>query len=394
MATLLWVVIMNIDDPYITKTIEDIPVEIINANEVEENNKMYEVDSGDTVSIKVRGKRSIIDSLKAGDFDATADFKQMSMTYAVPIQVSPRPSNRYSENDIEIMKQTEMMTLSLEDSDVQTFRINVVTKGEVLDGYYVTESIATPNIIEISGSKKQIAKIKEVVVEVDVQDKYDSFQVKTVATAYDENGYSVDSSKLTFETREILVDVTILPTKEISLFVEQEGEPYYGYECTSIVNKPNKITIAGTEEDLKSIYILRIPLSVEGQKETMITEINIEDYLDEKFILVDDNKSVAVTAKIEKLESKDIMIRTSEINVKNLSNEYEVIFLTQGTITLRAVGLQETLDQITASNLSPYIDLEGYGPGSYYVLVNSDARSNVSVRSSTISVEIIEKNFE
>lgn len=54
LAVLSWVVIMNIDDPYITKTIDDIPVNILNENAVEENNKMYEIDSGDTATIKVK----------------------------------------------------------------------------------------------------------------------------------------------------------------------------------------------------------------------------------------------------------------------------------------------------------------------------------------------------
>ena len=120
LAVLLWVIIMNIDDPYITKTIDDIPVNILNENAVEENNKMYEIDSGDTATIKVKGKRSIIDGLKADDFKAIADFKQMSMTYAVPIQISVKESSRVSESDIEILRQTEMMTLSLEDADAQT----------------------------------------------------------------------------------------------------------------------------------------------------------------------------------------------------------------------------------------------------------------------------------
>lgn len=394
LAVLLWVVIMNIDDPYITKTIDDIPVNILNENAVEENNKMYEIDSGDTVAIKVKGKRSIIDGLKADDFKAIADFKQMSMTYAVPIQVSVKETSRISENDIEILKQTEMMTLSLEDADAQTFRINIQTIGEVSEGYYVSETIATPNLIEISGSKKQISKIKEVTVEVDVQNKTDSFEVIARPVAYNENGYAVESSKLTFETKEVKVEVKILPTKEITLDIVQEGDPYYGYECSSIAWQPKKITIAGEAEDLSSIYMLKIPFNVDGKKETINSDISIEDYLDEKYILVDENKSVAVTAKIEKLDSKDVMVRATDINVKNLSEEYEVLFVTKGTITLRVMGLADKLDRILGRDLAPYIDLDGYVVGTHYVSVKSDVNSDVSVRPTTIGIEIIEKNID
>ena len=394
LAVLLWVIIMNIDDPYITKTIDDIPVNILNENAVEENNKMYEIDSGDTATIKVKGKRSIIDGLKADDFKAIADFKQMSMTYAVPIQISVKESSRVSESDIEILKQTEMMTLSLEDADAQTFRINVKTIGEVPEGYYVAETVATPNLIEISGSKKQISKIKEVTVEVDVQNRTESFEYSAKPVAYNENGYAVESPKLTFETDEVLVEVKILPTKEITLQVEQEGNPYYGYECSSIAWQPKTITIAGEIEDLKNIYILKIPFDVEGKKETINTDVSIEDYLDDKYILVDENKSVAVTAKIEKLDSKDVMVRAVDINVRNLSNEYEVLFVTKGTITLRVMGLADKLDHIIGRDLEPYIDLDGYSVGTHYVSVKSDVNTDISVRPTTIGIEIIEKSLD
>ena len=394
LAVLSWVVIMNIDDPYITKTIDDIPVNILNENAVEENNKMYEIDSGDTATIKVKGKRSIIDGLKAEDFNAIADFKQMSMTYAVPIQISLKESSRLSEYDVEILKQTEMMTLSLEDADVQTFRINVVTIGEVPEGYYVAETIATPNLIEISGSKKQISKIKEITVEVDVSGRTESFEYPAKPVAYNENGYAVESSKLVFETNQVLVEVKILPTKDITLEIVQEGVPYYGYECSNIAWQPQKITIAGEIDDLKHISTLKIPFNVEGKKETIVSDISIEDYLDENYILVDENKSVAVTAKIEKLDSKDVMVRAVDINVRNLSNEYEVLFVTRGTITLRVMGLADKLDGILGRDLEPYIDLDGYSVGTYYVSVKSDVNSSVSVRPTTIGIEIVEKNID
>ena len=163
-AVLCWVMIMNISDPYITSTIDDIEVQTINTETMEQHNKRYDVESGDIISIKVRGKRSIIDGLKNTDFIAVADFNEMSMVNAVPIHVSPKESSKYSADEIEILEQTQMMKLTLEELDTQTFRVNVRQTGEAKEGYYVTELNANPNIIEISGSKKKIAKIKDVVV--------------------------------------------------------------------------------------------------------------------------------------------------------------------------------------------------------------------------------------
>ncbi|MBE5961180.1 MAG: hypothetical protein E7256_07310 [Lachnospiraceae bacterium] len=392
LATLLWVVIMNIDDPYITAKFENIPVQIMNETALGEVGKMYEVESGETVTIKVRGKRSIVDNLKASDFEATANFREMSPVYAVPINVTLK-SSKYSEDDLEIEKMTQMMTLSLEDADEQIFRINVVTTGDAAEGYYVAETITNPNLIKITGSKKQIAKIKEVIVEVNVQDVKDSFVTTGTPVAYGENGYQVDSVKLTFETTQVDVDVKVLPTKEISLLITQEGEPYDGYYCSTPDYMPKTIIIAGTKEDLSKIYYLKIPVDVTLQKETISTQINIEEYLSEEYILVGNENNVAVTIKIEELDTKYISVKTRDITVKNLPEEYEVVYNSGEQVNVSVMGIKEVLDSITAYKLKPYIDMEDlneYEPGTYFITLKTDSTEDITVNS-TISITIRKK---
>lgn len=390
-AALVWVVVMNADDPYITKTIDDIPVTKENTEVIEENSKIYEVESGEYASIKIRGKRSVVEKLNASNFNAVADFKEMSIVKAIPIHISPKESSNYKSDDIEILSQTQMMTLTLEEADTQSFRVNVNTTGQTMDGYVVTGVAADPNIIWISGSKKQIAKIKEVVVEVSIQSYNDSFHIVTSPKALDENGYPVDATKLQFETKEISVDATVLPTKEIPIMVSIIGQPHPGYILTKRVFDPLSITIAGTQEDLDQIGYLSIPFDISLSKETQAGTLAIEDFLDEKYTLVDENANVVITASIGKQESKDIVIDTDAIQIANLAAAYTAVIHTPGTVTIRVMGTEEELKQLDDKTIKPTIDLSEFGTGTYSVTLDCDTPDGVTVRSAAVTVEISNK---
>jgi YbbR domain-containing protein len=390
LAIVLWIVIMNIEDPYITLTIDDIAVTKLNTDVFKESNKIYDVESGDTISIKVRGMRSILEHLKNTDFLATADFKEMSLVYAVPIHIKAKESIKYNVEDIDILEQNDVMTLSLEDADTQTYRVDVKTTGDAQAGYYVTDMIANPNIIEISGSKKQVAKIREVIVEVSIGQADDSFEITTTPKALDENGYPVDDTKLEFQTKEIAVSATVLPTKEIQIIVSKEGNPHYGYTLTKMVHEPKVVTIAGLQEDLDKIGYITIPFNISFSKEVMEDTKFIQDYLDTtKYKIVGDSSSVAIKAMIEKLESKELSINTSSVMVKNLEVGYEAIIHTPGFITTKVMGPQQALDRVSAQTLEPSIDLAGYETGNYSVTIACNTDESLTVRPMTISVEII-----
>ena len=86
-ALLIWMIIINIDDPYKTRTFS-VNVETINESALQSVNKVYEVIDGSTASVKVRGKKSVVDKLEASDIRATADLSDLSAVNAVAIKPS------------------------------------------------------------------------------------------------------------------------------------------------------------------------------------------------------------------------------------------------------------------------------------------------------------------
>ena len=86
-ALLIWLVVVNIDDPIDTQTYRNVPVQVTNGGYIESMNKTYRLDDEDsTVTVILRGKRSIIKN-RQEDLVAEADLTQIIDMESDPVMV-------------------------------------------------------------------------------------------------------------------------------------------------------------------------------------------------------------------------------------------------------------------------------------------------------------------
>lgn len=385
LAVLLWIVILNIDDPAVTKTFQNIPVTKINENVLKSKDQVYEVISGDTVNVTAKGKRSILESLKTTDFQAIADLSQLSIVNAVPIEVSV-PKHLDS---VDILEQNHVtMKVSLEKLETEQFRINVVEKGKIGDGYYVKEKTARPNILEVSAAHSIVSKIKEVTVEVDVTNATESFSETAVPKVYDNNGTLLDSSKMTFNYDEVEVSVDLLRTKTVSLFIDLKGTPHVGYQYVDFKYEPKKVIIAGEPSELEKVDYIKGEYNIDNKMTDVEDEVNIADFIKNDVILIDENQNAVINVDIEKLDSKELQFNSDDIEIKNLKKDRKVTF-NNNTFSIIVYGSTEELASITNSSLNPYLDATKYTLGTKFVTIQFDPPpGDVSLSAPSISITV------
>ena len=159
LASLLWLVVINSQDPVETRTFEDLPVTVINESALAAKDKIPEIVEGDTISVVVEARRSICEKLTKADIVAVADFEKISVTDAVPIEVSV---NGYSERDVEIIRgMNQVMKLRLENTQTRDFRVKISTTGNAKEGYVIGDMVASPNMITLTGSSTRLVKLKK-----------------------------------------------------------------------------------------------------------------------------------------------------------------------------------------------------------------------------------------
>ncbi|MDF2869553.1 MAG: hypothetical protein K0R05_1128 [Anaerocolumna sp.] len=383
MAILTWLIILNIADPVKERSFNDIEVTIINENALAQKDKVYEVVSGNTVNVTVRAKRSVLESLNKSDVKAVADLSELSVVNAAEIKVTVPGHER---DIIDKTQNISTMKVSLENLKTEQFRINVVADGEVASGYYVKEKLASPNIIQVSGAETVINKIKEVVVEVDVSGKRQSFTDTAVPKVYDNNGTLMDSDKLNLSVKEVEVTVNLLQTKTVRLYIEVAGKPYPGYNV-EIDYEPKQVVIAGEKDELDKVPVIYGEYNISNQREDMEDQVNIADFITKDVILIDENQTAAIKVKIEKMDSKDLSYDSSEIELRNIPNG---LAAKTGTPNMHVIlyGNREYLNMLSKYNLKPYIDLKGAKVGTDYFNVGLDLPDGVTLDPLSVMVSV------
>ena len=369
LAALLWLVVINSQDPVETKTFEDIAVTIINEDSLTAKDKIPEIVEGDTVSVVVEARRSICDKLTRADIVAVADFEKISVTDAVPIEVSVQ---NYNEREVEIVRgMNQVMKLRLEDSMTKDFRVKISTTGQTKEGYVIGDMVASPNMITLTGSSTQISKVKEVVLVVDVDNISKDSQSKGVPVIYDMNGDIVNSSKVTMSVGEVAVTIPVLKTKTVKLAVSTIGEPMTGYEVGNVSFQPDMVTIAGTISDLvllgSSLHAYCDVTNQDGIVEENIDIASLWDESLESLRLVDEDK-LAVTITLKEYDKKVFEATPASVELRGLSEHLigtiDFLYNTQVHVS----GKEASIKDINLQKLAPYIELSTIEKAGSYTL--------------------------
>lgn len=367
-AIVFWFMIINTKDPVESKTFRDVPVTVLNEDKVLEREKVLEVIEGDTVDVKVEGRRSVLEKMTEEDIVATADLTEVSFMDTVLIRASVP-----NHPEISVLNNGEnMMKLSFEDYVTKRFSFKVKTVGETMSGYYVGDALPSPNIIQISGAESVLDKIKEVVLEVDVSGRSVDFTTTAVPVVYDMNGDVITPSKIDIQsgTESVTVNVPILASKEMIVRVKTMGEVAEGYEILTenIEFQPEKILVAGIKEDLDKLGTsLTVEVSVAGQKGVIERNIQISTLLDSSLtsLRVVNEQIFSVKITVTPYVERDMEIPVSAIEFRNVGDGLTAtIMQTTGVpVTLKCKASRAPL--ITVDSLKPYVDLAGYTEGTY-----------------------------
>lgn len=391
-AVILWLVVVNIDNPQVTRTISGIPISIKDEEVLESQNKVYTITSSETASVMVTGKRKVVDNLTIEDFVAEVSLNEMSIVNAVPINVTAKNSTVAKE--VEISLTTTMMTLELEDVITETYDITVVTNGSPATGYVAGEITKGREYIKVTAPVSIHEKIDMAVVSVDISNVKDDVSKRCTIELYTANGkkLSIDDGIVLSASR-ARVDVDILKTKTVEVNVSTQGEVHSGYEYIETVYTPETITIMGQPEVVDTITQLELPtVDISDARENVEISYDILDYLPDGISLygMTDN-FISVVVEIEALVTKSYAIKKDNIIVKNIPKGYDISYVNKKDLTLRLTGLSSTLDSISEDDIEATIDLSDATEGRNTLEVDINELDNTTQNNSVIVSVILTK---
>lgn len=384
-SILLWMIVVNINDPIVSRQFRNIPVSVTNEEVVTNKGKTYRIlDGTDVVTVTVYAKRSMFSRFNVSDIVVSADLSQMDVsTWLVPLEVTI--SNMEGEYE---SAETNPVNLQLEIEDItkKVFPVSVNTIGTQKEGYVIGNLTTNPKEIEIGGSQSMVDDIQKVVATVDVSGISSNRTLKAIKLSYlDKDGNSMDTSRLSdnLGTGGISVYVQVLQKKEVRLEFQTYGKPEEGYVCTEVTYEPEMIEVCGTKQELEGLETIQIPaeaVDITGENSKKTVTVDIQPYLPSGVELTDTTaNNVVVTVKIDKIGTKTIEVPLESILINNLSKKLSIEIKSSGDLHLQIEGGEDALSVLDLRN-AVSIDLKEYtSPGTYEVPVYVETGAEVEL---------------
>lgn len=388
-ALVLWLAIVNVNDPEKTITVSNIPISVTNESAIISRDMVYNVKSEQYLNITVSGKRSIVSNLSAEDFRATASLKELSKVNSIPVDVTTK--NASLGRKITIVKQSaQTILVDVENVEEKDFTDLVVEyTGKVADGYVAGLSSMSTDEVTVKAPTSIIDKIKKVAVRCSLDGTNTNISKKCPVILYDKNDKEIKSDEIELSDKKIRVNVNVLRAKQVPISTinkDELGKPADGYVVDDVILSSDSITVYGSEESLDSIESLDIQddIDVSDAKGDVTQNIDVTGKLP-KGLSVSGESTITVKVLIKKLITRTFEYDASEVSLNDLSSDLDVQLVTKKVkVTLQ--GEEEVISQLTKDDMAISADLGKVKEGTTTVHVdvavpdNTTLMNNVTIK--------------
>lgn len=388
-ALVLWLAIVNVNDPEKTITVSNIPISVTNESAITSRDMVYNVKSEQYLNITVSGKRSIVSNLSAEDFRATASLKELSKVNSIPVDVTTK--NASLGRKITIVKQSaQTILVDVENVEEKDFTDLVVEyTGKVADGYVAGLSSMSTDEVTVKAPASIIDKIKKVAVRCSLDGTNTNISKKCPVILYDKNDKEIKSDEIELSDKKIRVNVNVLRAKQVPISTinkDELGKPADGYVVDDVILSSDSITVYGSEESLDSIESLDIQddIDVSDAKGDVTQNIDVTGKLP-KGLSVSGESTITVKVLIKKLITRTFEYDASEVSLNDLSSDLDVQLVTKKVkVTLQ--GEEEVISQLTKDDMAISADFGKVKEGTTTVHVdvavpdNTTLMNNVTIK--------------
>jgi YbbR domain-containing protein len=258
--------------------------------------------------------------------------------------------------------------------------------------------------VNISGGESIVKKISKVVAVVDVTDATSDISTAVELHLYDQEGSEISTENLSMSMQTVNATVEIYPTKTVPVRYEIIGEAAEGYVTTGEVTYGvTEVEISGRSALLSRISEVVVSgeeISIEGAVESVVLDIDLDDYLVSGTSRVDkasNNGCTTVTVEIVPIIEQEFTLLAKQVSLKNIPEDHfadRTLDTAEFVITVR--GAQHLIEGLDSTKFRGTIDVSAWmaeneltklGKGTVYRIVPEfDLGEDFEV----VSVEAIE----
>lgn len=399
-AILLWIFVINTQNPTQPQEISSIPVKILGYEKLVEQG--YELTNKEEIQnqnfkVVVSGPRLEIDKL-------VRDPSLIKVTLDLEGYLENLTDYSTSEEahySIKINLDGSSVTIKDRRPQVTKVRIDKVASKEQKVSYVISEEllnkytllgdgkpIISPEKITITGAKTDIDRVAEARVSIKSENfSEDQLVSELPVTLYDVDGEEIQGLELSDQTIE--VKLPIGSQKRVPINITYTGKVPDEYVLTKVEASAEEVTIVGKAEVIDSISQIDLePINLDLLTESDANLLKVKMKLPNGVMTVDgDEVSVSLQVRKKKTLNYPILMSELQLDVQGIGEGLTYEILTT-SINVEVSGLSDDLIMTDKSDIKATLDLKGYKEGEYTLPLNIVTPENIQIANNPINVEI------
>lgn len=370
-AIMLWLVVIDLENPEIEKNIDNIPVILLNEAEVSQNGLIILDREDYYIDVKVKGRRNEVAAIKSSDIRLTADLRGFDKG------VNSVPLNKriYSENVvITDLSQSEIKVVM--DQIIEIAKpISIEVDGKIPVGYSKDNILVSPEEVLVKGPESIVNRVSKLIGVLSISGADTSISKEIPLKAVDND--LKDVVGVTLGKEYVNAELSIYKLKKVPVVYKTAGELGEDYRLVNVELLTQFVTIKGEKnviDNIESLTTTTIDVTdkIESftEKVKLVLPENIETTLVENGI----NSNIT----IEKMSSKEFRYFVREIPIFNLDPKFEAnITNLEDVVKITLYDVESKLSKINGDALNPILDGSHFIDGVNSAQVEIDSAINV-----------------
>ncbi len=372
-ATVLWGVVLTVQNPNRIKVIENVPVIFEGTSDLNSRNLVVRgkpLEELGGVTVRVSTPITNYMDLNVDQVNAYVSLNRITAPGMVALPVEADISGRPANTNVE-SKTPDKITVEIDTLAAKYVPVEAHYPGTLPDGYWAANAELSSSSVTIRGPKKDVDRVSKAVCNIQLTDRRQSYNDAVAVVLLDENGNEMDSSFVLGNLPSVTVKMPVYPKKTVPVDVMgsllgADNLPA-NYELFAATATPATIEIVGDQAVLDSITSLRIPgLDVAGKRESIHERAAL--VVPENVQVLGSTTEVEVFVDIrEKMSKKDF--EAVPIEARNLGKGLQAT-LSKETTDISAEGRISLVDLLSRDDVEAYVDLKDLKEGPYDMYVS------------------------
>ncbi len=381
----IWIVVIEADNPTRTTVVpHDIPVEPINLSA-----GVAVVEPVQTVRVRVAAPDDTFEDLTAANFQATVDLDGYTVGTFDEVEVKVEAVGP-GTGDVRVEAVLPpQITITLATLISKQVPVIPEIKGNLVSGYTMLAPELDDSTVIVSGPQSEVDKVTQVTAEINVEGLSDDVDQAVRLVARDAQGVLIPGVRLTPDLTNVQIEVEQQKfSRSMAVSVNITDSPAEGYNVISVSVNPPTVTIRGGEAFIAgTASISTRPMSIDGETEDIIRTVSLD--LPTGAEVTGGVPVVTVTVRIAPAVGR--FVYSVPVSVEDLGEDVAV----QGalpSVTVTLEGALPLLSEISPSEITAVVNLEGDGAGTHVIEVDvsaPDGTTLVSAEPSTISITLV-----